>query len=60
MKNDDGFVLLRSLLSIAVVLLCAAALYASLAAVLRQNSHLEKRLGEELSVRKAAIMERVK
>jgi type II secretory pathway component PulJ len=59
MKREDGFVLLRSLLNIAVVLVCTAALFAVLGAALRQNNHLVKRLNEEFLLRKEAIMERV-
>ena len=60
MKKDEGYVLLKSLLTIAVILVCAAAFYVTLAAAVRQSGNLEKRLVDELSYRREKIMERVK
>jgi hypothetical protein len=60
MKGNEGFVLLRSLLTMAGILICVAAFYAALAIAVRQNGHLETQLGEELSFRRGKIMERVR
>ena len=59
-KDNEGFTLLRSLLTIAVILLCVAVFYTALAAAVRQNGHLGRRLGEELSFRREKIMERLR
>jgi len=60
MKRNSGFVLLKSLLTIAGILICVAAFYAALAIALRQSSHLGNQLGEELFFRRGKIMERVR
>jgi hypothetical protein len=59
-KENNGFVLLKSLLTIAVLLICVAAFYASLATAVKQSGYFEKRLLNELSLRKEKIMGRIK
>jgi len=60
MKVNEGFALLRSLLTMAGILICIAAFYTALAIGVRQSGHLENRLREELSLRRGKIIERVR
>ncbi|MCL1812620.1 MAG: hypothetical protein FWG29_03770 [Treponema sp.] len=60
MKKNDGFVLFKSLLTIAIVLVCTAAFYAVLAATVRQSRYLGNRIEEDFSFRREKIMERIK
>jgi hypothetical protein len=60
MKKNEGYILLKSLLTMAVVIICVAALYTTLATAVRQSWHLKKHILEELSFRTEKIMERVK
>ena len=60
MKSNDGYVLLKSLLTAAIVLICAASLYTALAMSLRQSGHLGSRLYGELLFRNDKMMERIK
>ena len=60
MKRDEGFILLRSLLTIAGILICVAAFYTALAIAVRQNGHLGNQLEKELSFRTNTILEHVK
>lgn len=60
MKNEDGYVLLRSLITAAVILICVAAFFFTLAMAERQSGHLERRIEEEMSFRKSKITERLK
>ena len=59
-KKNEGFVLLRSLLTMAVILICTAVFYTALAAAAKQNGHLENRLGNELLFRREKVMERLR
>jgi hypothetical protein len=58
--KDGGFVLLRSLISMAAVLLCTAALCAALAAALKGEAHLESRMRDEIEYRNLRVMERMR
>ena len=60
MKASDGFVLLRSLLTMALILICVAAFFAILAAAMRQSGHLGTRLNEEIILRSEKTMERIR
>lgn len=60
MKKNEGYVLLRSLLTIAVILICAVAFYAALAVVVKQSGQLGSRMNEEFSFRYEKIMERIR
>ena len=60
MKKNEGYVLLRSLITIAVILVCAAAFYAALAVAMRQSGHLGNRMKEDFSFRREKIIERIK
>jgi len=59
MRKNDGYVLLQSLLTLAVIVICIAAFYIVLAVAAKQNRHLGNRLGEELSYRREKVMERL-
>ena len=60
LKKEDGFILLRSLLTIAGILICIAAFYTALAIAVRQNGHLGNQIEEELFFRRNTVLERVK
>jgi type II secretory pathway pseudopilin PulG len=60
MIKNEGFALLRSLLTMAVVLICAAAFFAALAGIVRQSGQLGERLEEEMASRRSVIMERLR
>ena len=60
MKKEDGFVLLRSLITMAAILICAVAFYTSLAGAIRQSSHLGNVLLEEFEFRKTTMLERTR
>jgi multisubunit Na+/H+ antiporter MnhG subunit len=59
-KENNGFVLLKSLLTIAVILICAAVFYAALATAAKQSGNLGSRIFKELSFRREKIMERIR
>ena len=59
-KPNEGYVLLKSLITIAVILICTAVFYSALAAAAKQNGHLGVRLGEELAFRRGKIVERLR
>ena len=60
MKKNEGYILLRSLLSIAVILVCSAVFFATLAVAIRQSGHLESRMNEDFSFRREKILQRLK
>jgi hypothetical protein len=57
--SDKGFVLLRSLLTMWAILLCAAALSAALAAALKQPVFMNARIEKEMIYRNERIMRRL-
>jgi len=59
-KGSEGFVLLKSLLTVAVVLVCIAAFLAVLAAAVRQSGHIRYRLEQELVSRNEKTIERLR
>ena len=59
MRKNDGYVLLQSLMTLAVIIICIAAFYTLLAVAAKQSRHLGNRLGEELSYRRERAMERL-
>jgi hypothetical protein len=60
MGKERGFVLLRSLITLAGILLCAAALCGALAQAVRRSAELRGRIGEEQRYRDRAVGERLK
>ena len=58
--KSDGFALLRSLITLAVLLTCIAGFLAALAAAAKHNGHLETRIKEEFLRRNEKTMERLK
>jgi hypothetical protein len=60
MEKERGFVLLRSLITLAGVLICAAALCGALAQAVRRGAELRVHIGEEQRYRDRMVGERLK
>ena len=60
MKNNEGYVLLKSLLTMAVILVCTAVLFYVFAVSAKHSRNTGTRLEEELSYRKTIIMDQLK
>lgn len=58
-KSSDGFVMLRDLLVMFVVIICFAAVMVSMAAAARQSSRLFENTLKEIDARNASATQRV-
>ena len=60
MKGDDGYTLINSLLTLALILICIAAFFALLAVSVRQSGHIGTRIEKEMLFRNEKTMEQLK
>ena len=58
--KTDGFVFLKSLITLAVTLACIAGFVMALAIMVRQSGHLGNRITEEFALRNNRVQERLK
>lgn len=58
-NGTEGFILLRDLMVMFIVIICFAAVLASMAAVSRQGSHLLENVKKEINTRNILVLERI-